>query len=162
MFRRTPNDKPLAALRAFAKRLGWSSLRKNQQTLPADAADSVPHTITWYDAGVANGGRFDCFLQINECPQGQTAKYTVGLYALRYRICTGWHPLHLADDMQAEVDRLSPWIHYRWLATPRDRKRFRELHPECVGYSWKRIGEIGVPYVITDVDNCVTARSSRR
>jgi hypothetical protein len=111
--------------------------------------------ITWYEAGKSEGSRDDFFLQINECPIGQTTTYTAAVYA----ICTGWHSMHLAPDGscdESEVARLDAWLNRRWFETLRNRREFRKLHPECAGWSWTRIGRERLPYEVIDAENCIT------
>lgn len=77
--------KAFSALRRFANRLGWSGLRRHRHVFERDPAE-----IIWYDTRDDNGFADDIFLQINECPLGQTISYTTAVYAIRYRLCTGW------------------------------------------------------------------------
>ena len=63
------------------------------------------------------GGRNDLFLQINESPPGQTATYAAAVYAIRYRIFTGWHKFRLSDsddDLRREMARLAAWLAWEW------------------------------------------------
>lgn len=148
---RRPRHKPLSALSLFALKLGWPDLRCWQQAFENDGA-----TVTWYEARESEGARGDLFLQINECPIGQTATYTAAVYAIRYRICTGWHAMKLTPDGRCddiEVKRLDSWLHRRWFDTPDNRRAFRRLHPECSGWTSKRIREEGFPYGVVDAKN---------
>ena len=123
-------------LTLVAKMLGWPGLRLHQH------ADT-----TWYESGESKGGRNDFFLQFNHS-QNQENSYLGAVYALRFRICTGWHPFTLGGgvELEAETARLSGWLHRKWFSTLAMRRKFRELHPECQGYSWKRIRDEGPPY----------------
>jgi hypothetical protein len=105
------------------------------------------------------------FLQINECPIGQTTTYTAAVYAIRYRIYTGWHSLKLPCDVHCvdrEADRLDSWLHARWFESLVSRRQFRTLHPECSAWSWKRIGQESPPYEVVDAARCVTIRSGSK
>jgi hypothetical protein len=157
MARKPTQAKPIAALRAFARRLGWSPLRRFQH-----ASENGNLLITWYESGNNHGSRNDLFLQINECPIGQTATYTMAVYAIRYRICTGWHSMKLARDarrLDCEAERLDSWLHRRWFESPANRRQYRTMHPECSGWSWKRIRSERLPYQVVDAANCIIGRS---
>jgi hypothetical protein len=157
MAEKPTQGKPIAALRAFARRLGWPALRCHQHVW-----EDGNLLVTWYESGKTDGSRNDLFLQINECPIGQTATYTAAVFAIRYRICTGWHSMRLERDGNGhlrEADRLEPWLHRRWFESLLNRREFRRLHPECSGWSWKRVREERLPYEVVDAENCVTART---
>jgi hypothetical protein len=141
-----PTDKPLAALTQFASALGWQELRINQHRW-LDGETLV--VTTWYESGTAEGRRSDLFLQLNEAPNGQAVNYVGAVYAMRYGICTGWHPFKLFDsaqEMAAEAANVEGWLHRRWFETLDSRREFRQLHPECCNYSWSRIQQQGPPY----------------
>ena len=157
MPRISPRDKPIAWLRTFTRQLGWSRLRSNQHLL-----EERKQLVRWYQSGDSNCSRNNLFLQINECPIGQTATYTAAVYAIRYRICTGWHSLELGPDahhLEREVERLDHWLHRRWFDSPANRREYRKMHPECSGWSWKRIRHESLPYEVVDAARCITARS---
>lgn len=157
MPRISPRDKPIAELRTFARRLGWPQLRRYQHL-----CEERTLLVTWYESGDSDGSRSDLFLQINECPIGQTATYTAAVYAIRYRICTGWHSVQLGPDahrLECEVERLDHWLHRRWFKAPANRREYRKLHPECSGWSWKRIRHEPLAYDVVDAARCITARS---
>lgn len=151
-------DKPLAELRRFARQLGWRNLRMRQHIVQRDG-----RLITWYVAGQAEGLRDDPFLQINECPIGQTASYTAAVYAIRYRICSGWHSMRLTpsghcDD--SEVERLDAWLHRRWFEALAGRRAYRAVHAECTGWSRARSRRERLPYEVVDAMNCLTGRTA--
>lgn len=153
---RPRNGKPFVTVKHFALELGWPGLRM-RQVLDGDK------TITWYVAGKAEGSRNDLFVQINECPIGQTITYTAAVYAIRYGLCSGWHSMTLSADptrITSEVERLDAWLHRRWFDTLAARRQFRSLHPECAGWSWSRIGRERLPYEVVDAGKCVTARAT--
>lgn len=132
---------PVPALRAFARQLGWTHLRRYQHVF---ADESPARKIVWYLAGQSSGGRSDVFLQINEHPIGAKRTYAAAVYAPRYRLYTNWHTFRLGADLHcnpAETVRLEDLLHRRWYETPAARKEFRICHPECAGFSWKRIRE---------------------
>lgn len=123
-----------AAIRRLAELLGWPTARRLQHTGPTDIG-----VIVWYEAG---DGR-TCFLQVNVLPQPCAC-----VYAPRYRLCSGWHALtaYALRQMPAEAARLQVWLGHAGFATAEARRTYRALHPECVGYSWKKLRESGPPY----------------
>ena len=143
----TNPKKPVDQLQRLTRLLGWRfRLQLHQHRIHENdgASGHRGKILTWYEAGVATGGRQDCFLQINESPQGQTVTYTGAVYAIRYRICSGWHEFRLFssdDDLQREAARLAPWLAWDWFATIEKRRAYRLAHPECAGKSWRTIGE---------------------
>lgn len=163
-------EKPLAALKSFARSLGWSPLKMSQHVLPAEEMTApvkkagrqpAETLVTWYESGEAAGKRSDLFLLISECPMGQSHTYTAAVYATRYRICTGWHSFRLTAKLASdpvEIKRLDGWLHRRWFETLANRQEFRERHPECANYSWERIQTEGLPYHVVDAERCITKR----
>lgn len=141
-------DKPRAQLEKWIRLLGWRCrLRMYQHVVENDAPPTLRgKVITWYEAGKANCGRTDCFLQINEHPLGQVISYNACVYAVRYRICTGWHEFRLYstdEGLRREAERLRKWLDWKWFSSLDGRRTFRKSHPECVGYGWKRIADEG-------------------
>jgi hypothetical protein len=68
--------------------------------------------------------------------------YTGAVYAIRYRIVSGWHKLRLFanhDDLRCEAVRLEPWLAWNWFATAEKRREYRLAHPECAGQSWRTV-----------------------
>jgi len=135
---------PHTRLKKLTRLLGWQTpLELHQHCSDPKSKDTV---ITWYESGISTGGRQDLFLQINEHPQGQTKTYVAAVFAIRYRICTGWHAFDLPDDdkrLEALANRLSPILSWHWFDTLDRRREFRRLHPEMTGHSWRTIGESG-------------------
>lgn len=146
---KTQSNKPFATLQRFGALIGWSPLRICQHAIEGEQAESGPHVVTWYESGDSGNPRTDCFLQINESPIGQSTTYNGAVYAIRYRLCTGWHAFTLhrnRRDIKVEASRLSEWLHRDWFDSIAKRREFRMLHPECVGYSWKKIRDVGPPH----------------
>jgi hypothetical protein len=143
--------KPVTRLQQLTRLLGWQSrLRLYQHQINEEERPSKLQTnvITWYETGISTGDRSACFLQINESPQGQTTTYSGAVYAIRYRICTGWHDFRLPSndsDLRREAARLWRWLAYDWFSSVEKRRAFRQAHPECAGYTWRRIRTDGPP-----------------
>jgi hypothetical protein len=143
-------DELRAQLEKWIRLLGWRSrLRKYQHVVDDDASPRLRgKVITWYTAGKSTGGRDDCFLQINEAPQGHSAWHEASIYAIRYRIFTGWHRFRLCwteAKLREEAERLDEWLHWRWFAGLEGRRTFRQAHPKCVGYTWTKIAKEAPP-----------------
>ncbi len=145
-------DKTRAQLEKFIRFLGWRSRLRMHQHFVEDHAPMQQRRkviITWYEAGKSTGGRDHCCLQINEASRGQIAIYEASVYAIRYRICTGWHRfrLYCADDkLRQEAERLEDWLHWHWFASLEGRRTFRQAHPESAAYTWTKIRNEGPPH----------------
>jgi hypothetical protein len=153
-------------LRRVARLLGWRSpIRRYQHRVREKEAPPKLQgtTLTWFEVGTATGGRHDCFLHINESPPGQTITYIGAVYAIRYRICTGWHKFRLfadADDFEREALRLREWLAWEWFASPEKRRVFRRAHPMSTGYSWRAIRERGLPKPNEDIGHSAAITES--
>ncbi|MCE9545808.1 MAG: hypothetical protein K8T25_09870 [Planctomycetia bacterium] len=130
----------LARVRTFAHALGWSDVRECRHTFPKDIQPQYPYkTLVWFEVGEFP----DCFLQIN-----LRGGWKAAVYAVKYRICTGWHPFVLGRTekrLTREAERLNEWLALAWFSSPAKRRKFRLLHPECANYSWPKIRREGVP-----------------
>jgi hypothetical protein len=138
-----PLPSALQQLRRLAGELGWASLERHRRRAPTQV-------ITWYVSGANEGGRLDCFLQINECPIGQQKQYSAAVYAPRFRLCSGWHTFTLTRSAQSRVTaRLQAWLSASHFLSAAGRRAYRVAHPETVGYSWAKISREGPPHPIT-------------
>lgn len=129
----------LPALRRFAIGLGWKDLELRQFGFVDKKTDTAVIT-THYESRDRSAE-----LLIREFPRGQYLVYQVAVYAIRYRLFSGWHDTRLTRRIecdQHEVRRLAPWVHRRHFSTARGRERYRLLHPECRGFTWDRIREV--------------------
>lgn len=128
-------------LKYLAQLLGWRNLREHRYVVDRD----VPHlqkgqVIRFWYAGSYD----DVAFQINENPPWYAC-----VYAMRYRICTGWHRFTLHRNqsrLESEARRLREFMNCSWFAMTAKRREFRSLHPECANYTWRRLREEGPPY----------------
>lgn len=130
----------LKQLNFMAAAWGWAPLRARY--LNMGNRHSSPPTCVWYVSGDDSGTRTHCALQINEAPNGQQVTYEAAVYAIRYRIYSGWHgfTLHASPQrLRDEGERLSGWMHYSWFASVDKRREYRRKHPECCGFTWRRM-----------------------
>jgi len=129
----------------WAGLLGWSGLERQEHVATDERFSHIAgQSIVWYLAGSYD----DVAFQVNVTPS-----LRVAVFALRYRICSGWHAFKLHSDSvraqseaEAEADRLDAWVHSRWFVSREARRMFRARHPECAGYSWRRLREVGPPF----------------
>ena len=130
----------LQALRQWAAWLGWPDLVVHHQEVPSgEQSRHSVETMCWYTCGSYD----DVILQINENPSWQAA-----VYAIRYRICTGWHSFEFTAQktrLRDEAKRLESLLHRRWFVTLDGRRAFRTRYPEYTGYTWRRLRESGPP-----------------
>ncbi len=138
-----PKD-DVVRLRQFAAMLGWHGLRELRHIVRDDAPGiSSGSVIRWYESGSVD----EVLLQINVSPY-----YHAAVYALRYRLCTGWHRFTLYVDTRKvapEAAKLELWLHRKWFTTIEKRREFRAKHPECCNYTWRRIRTDGLPHECT-------------
>jgi hypothetical protein len=139
---RAMNLPKLGQLRDFAAMLGWGPLEKHVHRFGADERNvDLPSTVVWYECRASE----DLWLQINVMSALHAA-----VYAPRYRLCSLWHWFELGatrGDRRAAAEGLDTWLHKRWFERAEARRLYRKRHPECCGYSWRKIREIGVPHL---------------
>jgi hypothetical protein len=129
-------------LKQFAALLGWGELEQFQHAVRNVPGLKGEVLITWYESGSFE----DILFQINELPS-----LCAAVYAVRFRICTGWHAFELHGDLsslRAETDRLDEWLNRRWFDTIEGRRTFRKRHPECAGYTLTKLRKQGPPHEV--------------
>ena len=142
-------DEAQRRLDAFLALLGWPA--STRYRLPAEIAQDVNSL----EAAFFTIGEMDqpLYLQANPQLGAHPLLLGVSIYAMRYRLCSGWHGVLLRDspaDLEAEAMLAAPWLARRHFESPASRRAYREAHPECAGYSWRRIREEGSPYSQTN------------
>jgi hypothetical protein len=127
-----------AGIQKWARKLGWPKLAAHRKRFSCDhdhhddadgGGEKHFHLLRWYDVGDFD----DLLLHVNQDPMWHAA-----VYAPRYRLCSEWHELDPLD-WESEAERLTDWLHHDLFATPKGRRRFRELHPRCATYSAAKI-----------------------
>ena len=138
-------DEAQRRLDALLALLGWTATTRCR--LPAEIA----HDLTSLVATCFTIGEMDqpFYLQANPQLGAHPLLFGVSIYAMRYRLCSGWHGLLLREspaELEAEAMLAEQWLARRHFGSPASRRAYRELHPECAGYSWRRNREEGPPY----------------
>lgn len=143
-------------VRSIVRSLGWGkavrySHNPSQKFSNSNDGKST-EKLVWYEAGEVGDPKTDCFLQLNELAETRGVLIcSAAVYAIRYRICTGWHAFRLDQDSHRrseEAGRLSEWLHYDNFSSVAARREFRLRHPETTGYSWQKIKTDGPPYFV--------------
>ncbi len=148
--RRTVFMRPLSPSEAFTKLrrfclgLGWDAPLVANRT-PEELHDRGKHSLMRYFYTMYETDSPIC-LQINPQTDLHPRLFAISIFALRYRICTGWHGFMLDRNMKREIVDVSRWAHASLFETVGSRKAFRESNPECCDYTWKRIRDFGGPY----------------
>ena len=129
--------------------LGWPATTRNW--LPAEIA----HDLTSLEAAYFTIGEMEQPLYLQANPQFSAHPLLLGvsIYAMRYRLCSGWHGVLLREsptDLEAEAMLAESWLARRHFESPASRRAYREAHPECAGYNWRRIRREGPPYSQTN------------
>lgn len=123
----------------FVQALGWPEPVEYIKEPPIEVS---PEPIVWYESVVA----YSATLQVNVSPSPHAC-----VFAMRYRICTGWHPIMLeGEPLRKRVSAVASFLALRWYETSEMRKVFRKLHPECRNYTWDRLQKDGPPYNCND------------
>lgn len=124
----------------WAACLGWNGLKRYEST------DRLPPFV-WYECGDNTGERdhFALHISVGRRP---TNACRAAVYAIRYRIMSGWHEFTLyrtTAEIEREARRLDGWLHRKQFSTTVLRRKYRLRHPECAACSWKRLREAGEP-----------------
>jgi hypothetical protein len=137
----TESNPDYERLQLFAAALGWKGLQEEVHVF-AEAVPGIPaggHIRFW-----VSGNYDDIALHITENPPWYAC-----VHAIRYRLHSGFHKFVLFEDpasLRAEAARLSTFLHRRWFRSAEGRKDFRRLHPECTGYTARKLAGAGPPY----------------
>jgi hypothetical protein len=135
------HKKELSLLRSLWRLLGWSDLHREQHSFARlSSGRNSDETFTWYETGDLD----DVYLIVNRSPV-----WCAAVYAIRFRIFSGWHEFDLSADraaQEAEANRLSPWLERRWFMNPDSRREYRKRNPECSQWTWRRIRESGMHF----------------
>lgn len=126
----------------LAAMLGWPEPEFFRYTLPPKIArEHGKKTFEWAECHARLGLK----LQIN-CMPRSNVKYTLCVYALRFRICSGWRGVKLHADprrRQAEIDRILPYYEFANFTDANRRKAYRLRYPYVRGYTAARISAEG-------------------
>ena len=138
-------DEAQRRLDTFMALLGWPATTRYR--LPAEIA----HDLDSLEAAYFTIGEMEqpLYLQVNPQLGAHPLLFGVSIYALQYRICSGWHGVLLRElptELEAEALMAEPWLARHHFESPASRRAYREAHPECAGYNWRRIREEGPPY----------------
>jgi hypothetical protein len=128
----------------FSTALGWHGIQRFHHRF--DPPDET--TVVWYLAGLTGEGRTYCALQINEYPIGSSDSFAAAAHLMRYGICSGFHRFDCGNlvQLKSEAARLHSWLAREWFESLEGRRAYRLKHPECAGYSWKKLRSAGEPH----------------
>ena len=133
-------------LKQFVEQLGWHGLRIQESVSPP--GHSIPEGLSRYFYTI---GEMDdaVYVQINPQLEFHPRLFAMSVYAMRYRLCSGWHAFLLSASSSVQSDELAkiePWTGHTHFGSQAARRDYRQRHPECAGYSWRRIRTVGAPY----------------
>lgn len=121
-------------VRAFARLLGWPRAREERHRIEhAGAARIGGAELIWYESAITP----EVYLQVTTLGGMKAA-----VIAVRYRLHTGFHDISLPASLGGicgEAARLGGLLAAVWFQEPKGRSAFRRLHPECTGWTWKRL-----------------------
>ena len=139
----SPNE-AFTKLRRLCMELGWNAPLVTHRT-PSESPDQRQPSLMRYFYTMYEMDS-PIYLQINPQTDLHPRLFAISIFALRYRICTGWHGFIMDRNVKREITRMSQWAHASLFATGQSRRAFRESNPECCGYTWKSVRDSGVPY----------------
>ena len=126
----------------LAEVLGWPQPRFFQHSLEGDAAERYGNQVVQWAESRIDGG---VFLQINHHPV-RPNEYSLCVYAMRYRICSGWRYLSLDTSKRQRTRvfrQLRPFYDLRHFEDAPLRSAYRSEFPDSQGWTWKRIQQEG-------------------
>jgi hypothetical protein len=124
--------------------LGWVAPLIMHRT-PNEFHDRLKPSLTRYFFSMHEMNS-PIYVQINPQTDQHPRLFAMNIYAIRYRLCTGWQGFMLDRNQGQEVLIQWPWLHSSNFETLRSRRVFRTTNPECNGYSWRRVRDSGPPY----------------
>jgi hypothetical protein len=146
------DEKHNGVVELFVSALGWAVPRRFEHTVSTSATSARCRGIVFYESGCLGDPRTDCFLQVNQLAvRGTHLLLSAAVYAIRYRICTGWHAVEIPVDADKVLDvaaKMSRWLGRQNFDRYESRREFRVRHPETADYSWSRIRQLGPPYYV--------------
>jgi hypothetical protein len=98
---------------SFVRALNWPNPRKFEHGARFNEQEGPVTRLVWFETGEIGDNRTDCFLQVNRLGcNNRTVLCSAAVYAPRFRICTGWHPVRLSNHESAisEAERLRDWF----------------------------------------------------
>jgi hypothetical protein len=122
-------------LQEMCRHWGWPSLVEYEHVIPADA-----QVVRWYESHGPKG----IFLQLNHKEEQMSAC----VFAIRYRLCSGWHSFMLPKTCALaiqEAKKLDHWLSIEWFLTSDKRECYRIVHPKTTKFTWKRLRDEGPP-----------------
>jgi hypothetical protein len=133
---------------AVGKWTGWDMAQAEIATYD----DSGKHYL-FGTFGLNDGCSNDLFIQFNQlfCSEiiNDSVCIAVAVYALRFRVCSGWFPFLIHDDALAPLIPTSEnYLHYRNFVSSEAQQSYFDTHPECINYSWQKVRSVGVPYSV--------------
>lgn len=122
----------------FYADLGWPRPKRFSLTLPrSERRQPLVEKIFWYESG----DRDSYVLQVNTYP-----KWYAAVFAIRFRIFTGWHKIPKLPAMRfpkSQLDLAIELFHASHFASVTGRRQYRIDHPESMGFTWTKIRALG-------------------
>ena len=131
-------------LQRFCVELGWEAPLVMQRT-PNEFHDRQKPSLTRYFYTMYEMD-LPIYVQINPQTDLHPRLFAMNIYAMRYRLCTGWHGFMIDRNQSEEIKKLLPWLHATIFATQSGRALLRKRSPECREYNWQRIRDTEPPY----------------
>ena len=134
------NVDTLEKLNCLFNSLGWPAIKEERRILePRPERDEPRREIVWYEGHSKHG----LTIIINRQPCWNCA-----VYALRYRLFSGWHEFALgrtSTQLLMEASRLESTVAHEWFATAQGRCEYRKNHPLSAGFTWEKVRALRPP-----------------
>ncbi len=142
---------PLSPIQSFTQLrrilhwLGWEGLQMERAPVEKQSESAHPLMEYFFTIGEMDS---QLYLQVNPLPLQHSRLYGICVYAMGYRLCSGWHgiiPTCTDDAMRIQLDHVRSWIARDNFTSLNARREYRFKHPECKDWSWLRIQNNGGP-----------------
>jgi hypothetical protein len=131
-------------LQRFCGELGWEAPLVMHRT-STEFHDRQKPSLTRYFYTMYETNS-PIYVQINPQTDQHPRLFAMNIYAMRYRLCTGWHGFMIDRNQSKEIPRVLPCLHAMNFTTQAGRALLRRTNPECTDYTWQRIRDSGPPY----------------
>ena len=123
------NERDTVAIARWGQNLGWLDIKLRKHPYKGDF-------IYWFEAGSLDS----VFFEINFLPVVQAA-----VYAIPYRICTGWHEIpreifETVFDRNSSEQKKFSFLERKCYSSKEERRLLILKYPEFYGFQWAKEG----------------------
>lgn len=132
-----PDPSVFESLAAFAATLGWQRLIQHSHTFKdRSAGEQFGRTVFRWQARGSRG----LFFHACCAPIGQFRVFNVAVYALAFRMHSGFHRVRVdGRGVAPPIAALTPHLAYQAFATAAGRLAYRQAFPDRCSATWRRL-----------------------